>query len=53
MDDSKAMNAWVARVFFNESGNNCLPSVVAVSVAKAEVEHSMVDAPNRFANTAQ
>jgi hypothetical protein len=49
MDDLKAMNGWVARVFFDESGNNCLPSVVAVSVAKAEVEHSMVDPPNGFA----
>jgi hypothetical protein len=31
--------------FFDDSGDDCLPSIVAV----AEVEHSMVDAPNGFA----
>jgi hypothetical protein len=48
VDDLEAVNAWVARVFFDESGDDGFPPIEAVSVAKTKVEHLVVFTPYSF-----
>jgi hypothetical protein len=45
VDETEAADSRIARVFFDESGDNGFPSGVAVAVAEAKVEHAMMDAP--------
>ena len=43
------MDAWVSRVLFDEGSDDIFPSVVAVSVSEAVIEHAMVICPDGLA----
>jgi hypothetical protein len=45
MDDAEAVDLRIARFFFDESDDDGFPWGVAVAVAEAKVEHTVVDAP--------
>jgi hypothetical protein len=44
VDDAEVVDLRIARVFFNERGDDGFPSGVAVAIAEAKVEHAMMDA---------
>jgi hypothetical protein len=45
VDDAEAVDSRIARIFFDESGDDGFPSGVAVAVGEAKVEHAVMDAP--------